>query len=203
MKNANGVNKKFTASDVKKLRELTGAGMMETNKALEETGGDLEKAQELLRRKGILKASKRAGREARQGIIDAYIHPGGRIGVMLEVNCETDFVARNQEFKNLVHDLALHIAASAPIYISREEVPYPVIEKEKEIYHSSAPSKPGAVVEKIVAGRLEKFYKEACLLEQAFVKNPDITVQGLINQKIATIGENIKVQRFTRYVLGE
>lgn len=199
------MTKQITALKVKKLRTLTGAGMMEAKAALEEARGDLEKAVNILREKGALKAAKRQGREARQGIIDAYIHGEGRIAVMIEVNCETDFVARNKEFRTLVHDLALHIAASAPLYISREEVPGEVIEKEREIYagEARAQGKPGPIVEKIATGRLEKFYQEVCLLEQPFVKDQDITVQELINQKIAIIGENIKVRRFTRYILGE
>ena len=179
--------------------------MLDAKTALEEARGDAERAVELLRKKGILKAGKKAQRATRQGTIDAYIHGEGRIGVMLEVNSETDFVARNQVFKNLVHDLALHIAASAPSYISRADVPAAVVAKEKEIYEAAAAAegKPGAVREKIVTGRLEKFYQEVCLLEQPFVREPKITVQDLLNQKIAILGENIQIRRFTRYVLGE
>ncbi len=199
------MTKKITTSEIKKLREKTGAGMLEAKTALEEARGDAERAVELLRKKGILKAGKKAQRATRQGTIDAYIHGEGRIGVMLEVNSETDFVARNQVFKNLVHDLALHIAASAPSYISRADVPAAVVAKEKEIYEAAAAAegKPGAVREKIVTGRLEKFYQEVCLLEQPFVREPKITVQDLLNQKIAILGENIQIRRFTRYVLGE
>lgn len=199
------MTKKITTSDVKKLREKTGAGMLEAKTALEETRGDMERAIELLRKKGVLKAGKKAQRVTREGMIDAYIHGEGRIGVMLEVNSETDFVARNQEFKNLVHDLALHIAASAPLYISRTDIPAAVVAKEKEIYEAAAAAegKPGAVREKIVAGRLEKFYQEVCLLEQPFVRESKITVQDLLNQKIAILGENIQVRRFTRYIVGE
>lgn len=197
--------RKITAQEVKKLREKTGAGMMEVKKALEESGGEVAKAVDVLRKKGALKAGKKAERTTSQGRIDAYIHGEGRIGVMLEVNSETDFVARNQEFKNLVHDLALHIAASNPLYIARADVPAEVLAKEQEIYSAAAAAegKPGAVQEKIVAGKLEKFYQEICLLEQPFVKDPDITVQDLLTQKIAKIGENIQVRRFVRYVLGE
>ena len=193
------------AADVKKLRDKTGAGMMEVKSALAETVGDFDRALEILRKKGMLKAGKKTERAVGQGIIDSYIHGEGRIGVMLEINCETDFVARSQEFKNLVHDLALHVAASSPLYVSREEVPAGVIQKEREIYAEAAKAegKTGGIVEKIVDGRLEKFYQETCLLEQPFVKDQDLSIQQLINQRIATIGENIKVKRFTRYVLGE
>jgi elongation factor Ts len=197
--------KKIAAAEVKKLREKTGAGMLEARSALSEADGDQERAEEILRKKGRVKAGKRAEHLAREGRIDAYIHGEGRLGVLLEVNCETDFVARNQEFKSLVHDLALHIAASAPLCVSRDQVPKEVIDKEKEIYAEQAriEGKRGQILEKIVNGRLEKFYQETCLLEQPFVKNPDITVQELITGKIAVIGENIQVKRFTRYILGE
>jgi len=195
----------ISAKLVKELREKTGVGMMDAKGALTEGGGDLEKAIEILRKKGQLKAQKKADRETRQGIVHAYIHGEGRIGVLVEVNSETDFVARNQEFKNLVHDIALHIAASAPLYVSREDVPVKVLEKEKEIYaeNAKASGKPGALLEKIVAGRIEKFYQEVCLLNQPFVRDQDITIQELVNQKIAKIGENIQVRRFARYMLGE
>lgn len=196
---------KVSAADVKKLRDKTGAGMMEARNALAEAGGDSAKAEEILRKGGQIKAAKKAERATNQGRIDAYIHGEGRIGVLVEVNTETDFVARNQEFKNLVHDLALQIAAAAPLYVSREDVPAEILAKEKEIYAEAAAAegKPGPVVEKIIAGRLEKYYQETCLLEQPFIKDPDVTVQELLNQKIAKIGENIKVRRFIRYVLGE
>lgn len=195
---------KITAKQVKELREQTGVGMMEAKGALEEAGGDLKIAQEILRKKGVLKAGQRAGRETRQGIIDSYIHGEGRIGVLVEVNCETDFVARNADFKDLVHELALHIAAMAPLYVSREDLPAEIVEKERAIYKESAPAdKPAAVIERIVEGKLEKFYQQVCLLEQAFVKDPDIIIKDLIAKKIATIGENIQVRRFVRYVLGE
>ena len=195
----------FSAIEVKKLREQTGAGMMEAKRALVEASGDVAKAVEVLRKKGTLKAQAKAERSTKQGIVHAYIHGEGRIGVLLEVNCETDFVARNEEFKKLVHDIALHVAASAPLYVAREDVPASVIEKEKEIYVAAAVAegKAGNIVEKIVAGRVEKFLQEVCLLEQPFVKDPDITIAELITQKVAVIGENIQVRRFTRYVLGE
>lgn len=196
---------KISAGEVKKLREKTGAGMMEAKAALQEAGGNLERAVGILQKKGILKASKKAERMTSQGIIDSYIHGEGRIGVMLEVNSETDFVARNKEFRALVHDLALHIAASNPLYISRSDVPAEVVERERQIYTEAAQDegKPGAVVQKIVTGRLEKFFQEICLLEQPFVKDPNMAIQDLITQKIAIIGENIQVKRFVRYVLGQ
>ena len=199
------MKKELSAGEVKKLREQTGAGMMEAKKALLEAGGDVPKAIEVLRKKGMMKAQAKAERSTKQGIVESYIHGEGRIGVLLEVNCETDFVARNQDFRNLVHDLVLHVAASAPLFISRTDVPAAVVEKEKEIYSAAAVAegKVGNIVEKIVAGRVEKFFEEVCLLEQPFVKDPDISVQDLITQKVAVIGENIQVRRFTRYVLGE
>ncbi len=200
------MSKKIRALEVKALREQTGAGMLDSKLALEEAGGDSTKAVEILRKKGQLKAGKKAGRATRQGIIDSYVHGEGRIGVMLEVNCETDFVARNDEFKSLVHDLALHIAAQAPLYVSREDVPAEVLAKEKTIYEEAAKTEgkgSAAIIEKIVAGRVEKFYEEACLLEQAFVKDLNTTVAELIQKKIATLGEKIRVRRFVRYVRGE
>ena len=199
------MSSKISASDVKNLREKTGAGMMEAKSALSEARGDLDRALEILRKKGQLRAGKKTTVPVGQGIIDAYIHGGGRIGVILEVNCETDFVARSDEFKNLVHDLALHIAASSPLYVSREQVSPAVIDKEKEIYAAAARAegKTEGITQKIIEGRVEKYYQEVCLLEQPFVKDQDITIQELVNQKIAAMGENIKVRRFTRYVLGE
>lgn len=193
------------AKQVKELREKTGAGMMEAKAALLEAEGDQKKAEEILRKKGQVKARKKADRVTGQGIIHSYIHGEGRIGVLVEVNCETDFVARNDEFHKLVHDLALHIAASNPLYISRDQVPPEAVEKEKEIYQEQARTegKPHAVLEKIVSGRLEKFYREVCLLEQPFIRDQDMTVKELIDNKIAFIGENIQVKRFVRYVLGE
>ncbi|MDP3741411.1 MAG: translation elongation factor Ts [bacterium] len=193
------------AKQVKELRSKTGAGMMDAKIALQESSGDFKKAEEILRKKGQLKASKKSVRATGQGIIDSYIHGEGRIGVLVEVNCETDFVAKNADFRSLVHDLALHIAASNPLYVTREEILAEFVEKEKEIYREQAiaEGKPGPVLEKIVAGKLEKFYQETCLLEQPFVKDQDISVKALIESKIASIGENIQVKRFARYVLGE
>ena len=199
------MSKNIGAKLVKELREKTGAGMMEAKSALVQSGGDLEAAVDVLRKKGQLRAHKKASRVTGQGIIDSYIHGEGQIGVLLEVNCETDFVARNEEFKKLVHDLSLQIAASNPLYISRQDVPAETVEKEKQIYREQALSqaKGADILEKIVSGRLEKYYQEVCLLEQAFIKDPDIVIQELVNQKISTIGENIQIRRFTRYVLGE
>ena len=178
---------------------------MDVKAALAESRGDFGAAIELLRRKGVLKAGKKSDRQTRQGLVQSYIHGEGRIGVLLEVNCETDFVGKNEEFQALVHDLALHIAAEAPLYVNREAVPAEIIEKERAMYAEEAinEGKPGNIAEKIVAGKLEKFYEQVCLLDQRFVKDEDLTVNELITQKIATIGENIQVRRFTRYVLGE
>ena len=194
-----------SAAQVKTLREQTGAGMMDAKAALAESGGDIAGAVEVLRKKGVLKAGKKSDRATGEGLIESYIHGEGRIGVLLEINCETDFVGRNQDFKALAHDLALHVAASNPLYVSRENVPSDLVEKEKSIYREQvlAESKPASIIEKIVEGKLEKYFQEICLLEQPFVKDPDITIKELVNQKIATIGENIQVRRFTRYVLGE
>jgi elongation factor Ts len=190
---------------VKELREKTGAGILDCQKALSETGNDVEKAIDYLRQKGLAAAQKKAGRETNQGLIHAYIHGGGKIGVLIEVNCETDFVARNEEFKAFVNDLALQIAASDPSYVRREDIPADVIEKEKSIYEAQAKEmgKPQAAWAKIVEGKLEKFYQQRCLLEQEFIKDPTITIKDLLAQKIAKIGENINIRRFTRYQLGQ
>lgn len=195
----------ISAQAVKELRERTGAGMMDCKKALQETNGDMEKAVEYLREKGLAAAAKKAGRIAAEGIVTSYIHAGGRVGVLVEINCETDFVAKTEEFQQLGKDIAMQIAASKPQYVRREEVPADVIEKEKQILRAQAlnEGKPENIVEKMVEGRIEKFYKEVCLLEQPFVKNPDITVEQLIKEKIAKIGENINVRRFVRYEMGE
>jgi len=195
----------ISASQVKELRERTGAGMMDCKKALTETNGDMEKAIEYLREKGLAAAAKKAGRIATEGLVESYIHGGGRIGVLIEVNCETDFVAKTDEFKELVKDLAMQVAAASPQYVSREEVPQEVIEKEKTILRAQAlnEGKPEKIVEKMVEGRIEKFFKEVCLLEQPFIKDPDKSVNDLVTEKIAKIGENIKVRRFVRFELGE
>ncbi|NPA12399.1 MAG: translation elongation factor Ts [Aquificae bacterium] len=190
---------------VKTLREMTGAGILECKKALEETNGNLEEAVELLRKRGIAKAAKKAGRETKEGLIHAYIHAGGRVGVLLELNCETDFVARNETFKELANELALQIAAMKPQYVSREDVPKEVIEKEGEIAREAAiaEGKPEHIAEKIAEGKVEKFLKEVCLLEQQYIKDDKKTVEDLIKEYIAKLGENIQVRRFTRYEIGE
>ncbi len=190
---------------IKELRERTGVGIMDCKKALIECDGDIEKAIEYLRKKGIATAQKRGAREAKEGQIHAYIHPGGKIGVLVEVNCETDFTARTEDFKNFVKDIAMQIAAQNPIAIRKEDIPPEVIEKEKEIYASQAreEGKPEKVIERIVEGKLKRFFTEACLLEQPFIKNTDITVQDLLNELIAKTGENIIIRRFVRYQLGE
>lgn len=195
----------ISAALVKELREKTGAGMMDCKKALAETGGDMEKAVNYLREKGLAAAAKKAGRIAAEGIVDSYIHGGGRVGVLVEVNCETDFVAKTDEFREFVHDVALQIAASRPLYVSKDEVPASEIAKEKEILRAQAlnEGKPEKIVEKMVEGRLEKYYREVCLLEQPWVKNPDMTIGQLLTEKIARIGENIKIRRFVRFEMGE
>lgn len=195
----------ITAGMVKDLREATGAGMMDCKRALVQSEGDMEKATEFLREKGLATAAKKAGRIASEGLVDAYIHGGGRIGVLLEVNIETDFAAKNQEFKDFVHDVAMQIAAHSPLYVRREEVPGDFIEKEKEILKAQAinEGKPEAIAEKMVVGRIEKYYAEICLMEQGFIKDPDKTVEQVMKEKIATIGENINIRRFVRFERGE
>ncbi|MDQ2086911.1 translation elongation factor Ts [Herbivorax sp. ANBcel31] len=194
-----------TAGMVKELREKTGAGMMDCKKALSEAEGNIEKASELLREKGLAAAAKKAGRVAAEGLVDSYIHGDGRIGVLVEVNIETDFAAKNEEFKAFVKEIAMQIAANKPEYIKREEVPAEAIEKEKEILKAQAlnEGKPEKIVEKMVEGRIGKYYKEICLLEQPWIKDPDKTIQDLLNEKIATIGENINIRRFARFERGE
>ena len=195
----------FTASDVMTLRQRTGAGMMDCKKALVETDGDMEKAVDYLREKGIAKAAKKSGRIAAEGIVDSYIHMGGKVGVLLEVNCETDFVARGDQFKELVHDIALQIAAANPSYVTKAEVPQEVIEKEKEILRAQAieEGKPEKIIERMVEGRINTFYDENCLLCQKFVKDPSKTIEQLVVEATATIGEKIDVRRFVRYEMGE
>jgi len=194
-----------SANDVKTLRERTGAGMMDCKKALVEGNGDIEKAIEFLREKGLAAAAKKSGRIAAEGIVDSYIHLGGKIGVLVEVNCETDFVAKTDEFKALVRDIAMQIAASKPAYISSDEVPADEIEKEKTILRAQAlnEGKPEKIVDKMVEGRISKYYSQVCLLEQEFVKDTDKKVKDLIIEKTAKIGEKISVRRFTRYEMGE
>ncbi|MCD8359318.1 MAG: translation elongation factor Ts [Acidaminococcaceae bacterium] len=195
----------ITAALVKELRERTGAGMMDCKKALSATDGDLEKAIDFLYEKGLATAAKKAGRVAAEGLVEAYIHGGGRIGVLVEVNCETDFVAKTDAFKELVKDIAMHIAATNPSYLKREEVPTAELEHEQAVLAEQARNegKPEKIIEKMVAGRIEKYYKEVCLMEQPFVKDPDKTISDLITESIAKIGENISIRRFSRYQLGE
>lgn len=190
---------------VKELREKTGAGILDCQKALAENGNDVEKAVDYLRQKGLAAAAKKSGRETNQGLIHAYIHMGGKIGVLIEVNCETDFVARNEEFKSFVNDLALQIAAAKPQYVKRDDIPKDLLDKERAIYEGQAKEmgKPPAAWSKIVEGKLEKFCQENCLMEQSFIKDPAVTIKDLLAQKIAKIGENMNIRRFTRYQLGE
>jgi len=194
----------ISAEMVRDLREKTGAGMMDCKKALTETGGDMEKAIDILRQKGLASAAKKSGRSASEGLIGSYIHMD-KIGVMVEINCETDFVARTDDFRELVKDVAMHIAAANPSYVSREEVPQNVIEREKDIYRAQVTNKPAAVVEKILEGKLDKFFSDMCLLEQVFVKDPEgkKKVKDLVTEKIAKLGENVVVRRFARFQLGE
>jgi elongation factor Ts len=188
---------------VKQLREKTNAGIMDCKRALAESGGDLEKAEAVLRTKGIASAGKKASRATKEGIVASYIHLQGKVGVLVEVNCETDFVAKNEKFREFVKDITLHIAAAHPLYVSREEVPASLIESERAIYEAQVKGKPANVVSKIVDGKLDKFYSTVCLTEQGFIKNPDQTVKELVATKIAELGENIVIRRFTRYLVGE
>ncbi len=194
-----------SASAVKDLREKTGAGMMDCKKALAETAGDVQKAIDYLRQKGLAAAAKKADRVAADGAVGAYVHPGGKIGVLVEINCETDFVARTAEFQSLLKDIAMQVAAANPRYLRREEVPAAELDKEKAIYRQQAleTGKPEKVVDKIVEGKIERFYSEACLLEQAFIKDPDKKVTDILNESIGRLGENIQIRRFSRYHLGE
>jgi elongation factor Ts len=188
---------------VKQLREKTNAGMMDCKRALEEAGGDLTKAETILRTKGIASASKKASRATKEGIVASYIHLQGKVGVLVEVNCETDFVAKNENFRVFVKDITLHIAAAHPLYVSRSDVPGNLVEAEREIYKAQVKGKPEPVMNKIVDGKLDKFYSSVCLLEQGFIKNPDQTIGDLVKSKIAELGENIIIRRFTRYLVGE
>lgn len=194
----------ITAAMVRDLREKTNAGMMDCKKALQETNGDMEKAVDLLRKKGLATAMKRAGKAAGEGLIHAYIHAGGRIGVLVEVNCETDFAARSEAFQEFVKDVAMQIAATSPLGIEREDVPQEIVERERAIYVEQAreSGKPENIIEKMVEGRLRKFYEENVLLEQSFVKDPDKTIQDYLNELIAKTGERVVIRRFTRYALG-
>jgi len=203
--NEGKTNMAITAEQVKELRERTGAGMMECKRALEETGGDMEAAIDILRARGAAKAAKRAGREAREGAIGSYVHMNGKIGVLVEVNCETDFVARTEDFQSLVRDLAMHIAAANPLAVTADQIPAEVVERERAVYREQAKNegKPEHLWDKIVEGKLKKFFQENALMEQAFVKDPDKTIQQLVTEVSARTGENIVVRRFVRYALGE
>jgi elongation factor Ts len=194
----------INAELIKELRARTNAGIMDCKEALQEADGDLEKAVDYLRKKGLATALKRAGRETSEGVINSYIHAGGRIGVLVEVNCETDFVAKTDEFRDLVKNLAMHVAATKPLGIGREDIPEEILKREEEIYRAQAREmgKPEKILDKIVQGKMEKFYKESCLLEQQYVKDTDLTVQDLIHDMVAKTGESISVRRFTRYQLG-
>ena len=194
----------ITAADVAKLRQLTGVGMIDAKKALEETSGDIEKAIEELRKRGAAKAAKKADRETGEGRVHCYMHGNGKIGVMVEILCETDFVARNEAFVELCNDVAMHIAAMSPLYVSREEVPADVLEKEKAILSEQMANegKPADMIEKIVEGKLSKFYEDMCLLEQRFIKDEDLTIQKFLESKIASLGENMRIARFSRMQIG-
>jgi len=188
---------------VKQLREKTSAGMMACKNALNETGGDLEKAETLLRKKGIIKAGQKSDRATKEGIVASYIHLQGKVGVLVEVNCETDFVAKNDIFREFVKDITLHIAAAHPLYVSRDEVPAASLEKERAFFAEQVVGKPAEMAEKIIAGKLDKHFSTLCLLDQGFIKNPDQTIKDLVASKIAELGENIVIRRFTRYMMGE
>lgn len=195
----------ISASDIKTLREQTGVGMMDCKKALTEASGNFDKALDVLRLKGLAVASKKAAREASEGLIASYIHMGGKLGVLVEINCETDFVAKTDVYQALVKDIAMHIAAANPSYVRRDEIPSEVIEKEKEIYAAQVEGKPANVIEKIIEGKLEKFYSESCLEDQVFVKDPEgkQKIKDLVIEKIAKLGENIVIKRFIRFQIGE
>ncbi len=195
----------ISAAKVKELRDISGAGMMDCKKALSESDGDIQKAMDFLRKSGIAKAQKKAGREVKDGLVSTYIHPGSKLGVMLEINCETDFVAKTSVFQDLSRDIAMHIAAASPVSVSKEDIPSELLDKEKEIYleQAKASGKPQEIAEKMVVGRMDKFCKENALLEQQFVKDPNVTVNEVLTDTIAKLGENISIARFVRFQLGE
>ena len=194
----------ITSQMVKELRDKTNAGMMDCKKALTDTSGDMEKAVDLLRQKGLAVAAKRAGRETKEGVVETYIHAGGKLGVMVEVGCETDFVAKTDDFKAFAKNIAMHIAAANPVAITREEVPADVLQRETDIYVNQAQEsgKPQQIIEKIVGGKVEKYLAEICLLEQKYVKNPDLSIQDLLNELVAKMGENISIKKFARFQIG-
>jgi elongation factor Ts len=191
----------ITTEDVKKLREATGAGMMDAKKALEEAG-NFEEAIALLRKKGHASLAKKSDRSTKEGVVSSYIHAGGKVGVLIEINCETDFVARNDDFKQLATELALHIAAAGPAYVTREEVPADLLESEKKIYAEQVKDKPANMIDQIVNGKVEKFYEQVCLLDQPYIREPEKKVKDLIAERVAKLGENIQVRRFARFVVG-
>jgi elongation factor Ts len=193
------------AADVKALREMTGVGIMDCKKALVETGGDTKKAVEYLRKMGLKTLEKKAGREAKEGLIQHYIHPGSRLGVLVEINCETDFVAKTDDFQTFAKNVAMHIAASNPKVVKREELPQEIIDKEMEIYRTQAieQKKPENIIDRFAQGKLEKYYQEVCLLEQSYIRDPNVTIQELLKETVAKLGENIVIKRFVRYQLGE
>lgn len=195
---------KITSQMVKELRDKTNAGMMDCKKALGETEGDMEKAIDLLRKKGLAVAQKRSGRATSEGVVECYIHAGGKLGVMVEVGCETDFVAKTDDFKNFAKDIAMHVAAAMPVSISRDEVPEEMVAREKDIYVQQAKEsgKPDNIIEKMVSGKVDKYLSEICLMEQKFVKNPDLSIQDLLNELVAKMGENISIKRFSRFQVG-
>jgi elongation factor Ts len=195
----------ITPAMIKDLREQTGAGIMDCKEALTASGGVMHEAVDFLRKKGLQSAAKRAARSTQEGVVGSYIHGGGRLGVLVEVNCETDFVARTEDFQTLVHDLAMHVAAASPLYLSREDVPADILAKEREIYEEQARTsgRPAQAIPRIIEGRVEKYFQEVCLLDQAFVKDPGMTVQELVRSKIAKTGENITVRRFVRFQVGD
>ena len=195
----------FTAADVKKLREMTSVGMMDCKRALVDANGDMEEAIKILREKGLAAAAKKAGRIAAEGIVESYIHLNGKIGVMVEVNCETDFVAKTPDFKAFVHSIAMHIAAAKPLYVNKEEVPQAELDAEREIIRAQAlnEGKPEKIVDKIVEGRISKYYKEVCLMEQQYILDTDITIAQMVNEQVVKVGEKISVRRFVRYEMGE
>lgn len=193
----------ISMDDIKKLRQKTSAGMLDCKEALSEADGNIEKAIQVLRKKGVEMASRKSSRVTKDGLIECYIHPGNKIGVLIEVNCETDFVSRNEEFKNLVKDLSMHIAAANPLYLDREEVPAEELEKEKEVMQDKLKGKPENIAEKIINGKLDKYYADVCLLEQGFVKDDKVKIKDFLSAAIAKTGENISIKRFIRYQLGE
>src|SRR3984893_18439061 len=188
---------------VKQLRDKTNAGMMDCKRALVESEGDLSKAEDILRKRGIARATKKASRSDKEGVIASYIHLQGKVGVLVEINCETDFVAKNENFRDFVKDITLHIAAAHPLYVSRDQVPAESVERERDIYRAQVKGKPANIVEKMVEGQIDKFFGNVCLLDQAFIKNPDQTIKDLVALKIAELGENIVIRRFVRYEVGE